>query len=445
MTTEHSTSMQEMPQEPIRKIVAPISRFMQVESASGIVLLAATAAALLLANSPLAPAFLGFWETPIVFSAGALHFEHSLQHWINDGLMALFFFVVGLEVKRELVLGQLRDVRQAALPIAGALGGMLLPAAVYLLLQHEGPGRAGWGIPMATDIAFVVGCMVVLGSRVPSGLRVMMLTLAITDDLGAILVIAIGYSSGIHGTALAIGFALVALVLLCARLGVRSILVYWVLGFAVWFAFYKSGIHATIAGVILGLITPARSYLSTSFLAGASRGVLTGDWKSHSHHDRAARVLRLQHAAREIISPLEYLEAVLHPWVAFLIMPVFALANAGVPITWSELGNPVSVAVTAGLLIGKPVGIVVFCWLAVKSGLGRLPDGVTWPILLGAGILGGIGFTMALFIAGLALTGPELDAAKIGVLAGSILSATLGMVLLGAVARPPKQTVSAAS
>jgi NhaA family Na+:H+ antiporter len=441
MTTEHSTSTHEMPQEPILKIVAPITRFMHVESSSGIVLLAATAVALLLANSPLAPAFLGFWQMPIGFSAGALRLEHSLQHWINDGLMALFFFVVGLEVKRELVLGELREARQAALPIAGALGGMLVPAGVYLLLQHDGAARAGWGIPMATDIAFVVGCMVLLGSRIPSGLRAMILTLAIADDVGAILVIAIGYSKGIHWAELGTGIALLGLVLLLARLGVRRILVYWILGFAVWFAFYESGIHATIAGVILGLITPARSYLSKSFLAGASSGVLSGEWKSH--RDGAARVLRLQNAAREIISPLEYLEAVLHPWVAFLVMPVFALANAGVPISWSELGNPVSVAVAAGLLIGKPLGIVSFCWLATKSGLGRLPDGVTWPVLVGASVLGGIGFTMALFIAGLAVSGATLDAAKIGILTGSILSAAVGMILLIAVARPSKPAAAA--
>jgi NhaA family Na+:H+ antiporter len=427
--------MQQMPEAPIDRIVAPITRFMHVESASGIVLLVATAAALLLANSPLAPAFLSFWDLSVGFSAGPLRYEHSLQHWINDGLMALFFFVVGLEVKRELVLGQLRDTRQAVLPIVGALGGMLVPAGVYLLLQHDGPARAGWGIPMATDIAFVVGCMILLGSRVPAGLRIMILSLAIADDIGAILVIAIGYSSGIHWGALGTGLVLVALVSLLARLGVRSILVYWILGFAVWFAFYESGIHAAIAGVILGLMTPARAYLSTSFFAGSRvHAVLSGD--SESEQDKATRVLRLQRAAREIISPLEYLEAVLHPWVAFLVMPVFALANAGVPLTLSELGHPVSIAVAAGLLIGKPLGIFSFCWLTVKSGIARLPDGVTWPALLGGGMLGGIGFTMALFVAGLAVSGPSLDAAKVGILAGSILSAALGTVVLTAVSKP---------
>jgi len=432
-----------MPAEPIHKIVAPISRFMHVETASGIVLLCATAAALILSNSPLSALFLGIWETHVTFAVGTYRLDTSLQHWINDAVMALFFFVVGLEVKKEFVLGQLRDVRQAALPMAGALGGMLVPAGVYWLLQHDGPAKDGWGIPMATDIAFVVGCMVVLGSRIPAGLRTLMLTLAIADDVGAILVIAIGYSGGVHWGALAAGLALIGLVSVLARIGVRSILAYCVLGVAVWFAFYESGIHATIAGVILGLMTPARSYLSTTYLGealGRAQKVLSGDWESEP--DKAARIRRLRHAAREIISPLEYLESVLHPWVAFLIMPVFALANAGVPITLSELGHPVTFAVAAALLVGKPLGIFSFCWIAVRLGVARLADGMSWSLLLGGGILGGIGFTMALFIAGLAVQGQALDAAKLGVLVGSVVSAAVGIVVLvlatrGRAAAPP--------
>ena len=426
-----------LPREPIDRLTAPLERFLHVETAGGVVLFLATVAALVLANSPLSASFLAFWEVHVGVSFGSFHLEHSLHHWINDGLMALFFFVVGLEVKRELAVGQLRDARQAALPIAAALGGMLVPAGVYFLLQREGPAAGGWGIPMATDIAFVVGCLALLGRRIPSGLRVMMLTLAIVDDIGAILVIALGYSSGLNWPALGAGALGIALVSLLSRLGVRNFLVYTLLGVAIWLAFLSSGVHATIAGVILGIMTPASSYMGKATLGAALRrtgDALEGDWESVPH--RAAHLRELQWATRESISPLEYLESMLHPWVAFGIMPLFALANAGVAIQAADLLEPVAVAVAAGLLVGKLVGITASSWLAVRLGLARLPQSVTWRMVTGGALLGGIGFTMSIFIAGLALPLELLAPAKLGILCASSLAAALGLGWLALASKP---------
>lgn len=440
----------QLPREPIQKLVGPVSRFMHVEAAGGVVLLACTIAALVLANSPWADGFLGIWKTKVGIKWGDFEFVHSLKHLINDGLMAIFFFVIGLEVKREIVLGELRDLRRATLPIAAALGGMIVPAGLFLMGQYGQPGMRGWGIPMATDIAFVVGCMAILGPRVPSGLRVMLLSLAIADDIGAILVIAIGYTDNLSIAWLAAGFVGIGVVYGLARLGVRSFVAYTAAGVFIWFAFHESGVHATIAGVILGLMTPARSYVSTGLFGEILRRadqVVSGDWEAVSH--RPQRVRSLLWAARETISPLEYLEFALHPYVSFAIMPIFALANAGVPLHLSDLASPVAIAVILGLVIGKPVGIVLFSWAAVASGLGKRPGGVSWMMIGGGGCLAGIGFTMAMFIASLAFvptkfTDPEqaaavqslLDQAKIGVLAGSAISAALGMGLLTIAPKP---------
>jgi NhaA family Na+:H+ antiporter len=405
---------------------------MHVEAASGIVLLACTLAALLLANSPWADAFLKFWKTPIGFHIGGLTADYYLQHWINDGLMTVFFFVIGLEVKREIVVGELRDIRRAALPIAAALGGMIAPALIYLLVQHEGPAARGWGVPMATDIAFVVGCMVLLGDRVPHGLRVMLLSLAIADDIGSILVIAIGYTESLNYAALAWGFVGLVVVGAASRIGVRGFTLYVVLGVLIWFAFHESGIHATISGVILGMMTPARAYISEGLfgdiLGRANEVFRGGGWTSLPH--RAEKLRQFRQVSRETVPPLEFLETALHPWVGFVIMPVFALANAGVPFSADDLTSPVAVAVGLALLLGKPLGVLTFSYLAIKLGVAALPTGVTWRKMVGGGFLAGIGFTMALFIAGLALKEPHLDQAKVGVLVGSALSALVGVLIL---------------
>jgi NhaA family Na+:H+ antiporter len=421
------------------RIAAAWERFLSVESASGVLLLAATCVALILGNSPAAETVHRFWTTTLGLEIGCCQLRLPLELWVNDGLMAIFFFVIGLEIKRELVLGELRDPRRAALPIAAAIGGMVAPACIYLLLEHGKPGARGWGIPMATDIAFVVGCMAILGPRIPHGLRVMLLSLAIVDDIGAILVIAVGYSSGLSPGWLACGLAGLGAVYVLRRLGLRRIAVYAILGTFVWYAFFRSGVHATIAGVILGLMTPARNDRGgRQFVAVLRRaGAIFGGerWQSSSH--RAVQVRRLQRALGQTIAPLEYLEGTLHPWVAFLIMPVFALANAGVEVHVSALGHPVAVAVALGLLLGKPAGILLAVFLAVRSGLARLPERTPWSLIAAGGVLSGIGFTMALFIAGLALDEGLLASGKIGILAGSALSAILGMGLMRLCSRLP--------
>lgn len=420
------------PEKPIDRVVEPVARFLHVESASGVVLLIFTAAALALANSSLSQEFLAIWKTPVGLSFGSFEFRYSLKHWINDGLMAVFFFVVGLEVKREIVVGELRDMRLAALPIAAALGGMLVPAMIYLFFQWGRAGQDGWGIPMATDIAFVVGCLAVLGPRVPRSLRILLLSLAIADDIGAILVIAVGYTSELRLSDLTWGFAGIGLVIVLIRLGVRSHLVYVLVGAGVWLGFHESGVHATIAGVVLGLLTPARPQVGRRLLAKFTETL--GDFlQGESWQDTGQRhrmMLSVRRAARESVSPLERAETVLHPWVSFVIMPLFAFANAGVPIQLSGFTDPVAAAIMASLGTGKPIGIFLFSWLAVRFGLARLPVGVTWGVLSAGGVLAGIGFTMSLFIAGLALGEDMLEAAKIGILAGSAGCALSGMILL---------------
>ncbi len=434
---KHGTNpLPRLPQQPVRRVLDPLQQFLRVEAAGGIVLLIATITALGLANSPWADGFLGIWKTRVGLTLGDFTLDGSLKHWINDGLMAVFFFVIGLEVKRELVLGELADRRRAALPIVAALGGMVVPAGVYLALQHGQPGEPGWGIPMATDIAFVVGCMALLGPRVPRGLRVMLLSLAIVDDIGAILVIAVGYTESIDTTALALGFAGIALVRILAVLGVRSIGVYTLLGVLVWLAFHESGVHATIAGVILGLITPTAGWVDESLLRRTVSAADDALERRAPEVSRYSTLRGLERASREALSPLERIETALHPWVGFVIMPVFALANAGVPVSIEAVGQPVSIAVIAGLLLGKPIGIVGASWLATRLGIASLPQGVGWGAVLGGSLLAGIGFTMALFIAGLAL-GPEvLDAAKVGVLVASGVAAVAGMITLSLSLRP---------
>ncbi len=433
MTEHHSESRETiLPKEPIDRVLEPVVRFLHVESAGGIVLLLATAVAIIWANSPFSESYFALWKTKVGLSIGSFQFVHSLKHWVSDGLMVIFFFVVGLEVKRELVIGELREFKRALLPVAAALGGMVVPAGIYLILQKGQPGEHGWGIPMATDIAFVVGVLAVLGSRVPHILRVLLLSLAIVDDIGAILVIAIGYTTDINLTALGLAFLGLAVVFLFGRLGIRSFAVYTVLGVLVWLGFHESGVHATIAGVLLGLLTPVKPRISTGafsrLLERANQVLHGGEWEN-AHH-RGSQVRAFQRASREVISPLEYLEDRLHPWSSFFIMPVFALANAGVAIHFSDFLNSVSLSVTAGLVIGKVLGITLFSWLAVRFITKTLPEGLNWRIIIGGGFLGGIGFTMALFIAGLALEGTLLDAAKIGIIGGSFLAAVFGVTIL---------------
>ena len=421
-----------LPATPIRRLTRPIQRFLEIESASGIVLAACTIAALALANSPAADWFRHLWDVPLRVGAGRFTLDEPLHFWVNDALMTLFFFVVGLEIKRELADGELDSPKKAALPVIAALGGMLVPAGVYLAFLGGRPGERGWGIPMATDIAFVVGVLAVFGKRVPPGLKVFLLSLAIADDVGAILVIAAVYSGSPDWQAMATAGVLLAGVYALNRLGVRAVGVYVVVGAAVWLATLKSGIHPTIAGVVLGLLTPTGVWVGRTALRLASADLAAKLRNDEDEEITPHDLGLLRFAARESVSPVERLEFALHPWVAFVAMPVFALANAGVAISPDALADPVAGAVACGLVLGKPVGIVGFSYLAVRTGLAKRPTGVNWKHLAAAGCLGGIGFTMSLFVAGLAFPppGPHLDAAKVGILLGSSVSALLGSGLL---------------
>jgi NhaA family Na+:H+ antiporter len=424
-----------LPKPLVDRWLAPVNRFLHIESSCGLVLLSAAAIALIAANSPWAESFLAIWKTPVEFVFGPIELRGDLGHLvINDGLMTIFFFVIGLEIKREIVAGELADPRKALLPIIAAAGGAIVPASVYLASQWGEPGQRGWAIPMATDIAFVVGFLALFGKRVPFSLKIFLLSLAIVDDLIAVLLIALVYTNklawGWIGVA-AVGFAITTMLNL---IGVRRVGMYVALGAVIWLAVYKSGVHPTVAGVLLGLLTPASAWVGDkTFVAvvGELWDRLRGQEKGD---DRLVDLEMLQFAAREAISPLARLEHALHPWVAFVIMPLFALANAGVPVNLQAVTEPVAVAVASGLVIGKPLGIVLFTWVAVALGLSSLPKGVNWLQLIGGAWLAGIGFTMALFITSLAFPTAEYPtreaAGKIGTLIGSAISAFLGGGLL---------------
>jgi Na+:H+ antiporter, NhaA family len=421
-----------LPTRLVDRLTEPFAQFLRIEAAGGCVLLLFTIAALVLSNSPWAHHFLNAWETPIGGQIGSLEFARSLKDWINDGLMTLFFFLVALELKRELVLGELSNPRMAALSIAAAVGGMLVPASLYLMLQSGQPGESGWGTVMATDTAFVIGCLTLVGSRIPQSLRVFMLSLAITDDIGAILVVAIGYSSHIDWGALALGALGAATVRGLALLGARSMLIYLLVGGLSWLAVDASGIHATVTGVIFGLLTSTRRWVSDERLhaiLGQVTAPPAGDHGSGDTEDRKALQVA-EIAVRETLSPVERFETALHPWVGFAIMPLFALANAGVPISFADFGNPITGAVFVGFALGKPIGVLTFSWLAVRLGIAIRPPDLNWRLLAAGGLLAGIGFTMALFIANLAFSHNLINAAKLGILLASVVSAVAGIALL---------------
>jgi NhaA family Na+:H+ antiporter len=422
----------ELPHEIADWITKPFARFLKIEAAAGGLLLLATLSALVLANTAWSTPFLAFWETPIGLRFGSLEFTRSLRHWVNDGLMTFFFFVISLELKRELVLGELRNLRMAALPFAAALGGMLVPVSLYLALMIGQAGLDGWGTVMATDTAFVIGCLALFGARIPPTLRLFLLSLAIFDDVGAILIVAVGYGEALHWGALALGLLGLATVAGAARLGIRSIPVYFLLGGLIWLCFDASGIHATIAGVVLGLMTPTRVWVSDARLRAILGRVLAYPTGEHWSGDTTDRheLRKAGRAVTESLSPVERLEMMLHPWVGFAVMPVFALANAGVTISVADLGQAVSVAIFAGLAIGKPVGVLTFSWLAVRLGFATQAPGLTWPFLVAGAFLTGIGFTMSLFIAGLAYAPAMLNAAKLGILTASVASAAAGLLTL---------------
>jgi NhaA family Na+:H+ antiporter len=414
----------------------PLDLFLRIEAASGILLLLAAAVALGLASSPWAGSYAAFWHTPVGIRIGGFAFERSVEWVVNDGLMVIFFFVVGMEIRREIHHGELSDWRRAALPAGAALGGMLAPAALYLAVAGAPLTRSGWGVPMATDIAFAVGVLTLLGKRVPAALRVLLLALAVIDDLGAIVVIALFYSSGVSLSGLLVAALGLGGVLAMQRLGVRTKLAYVVPSLVAWAGVYAAGIHPTIAGVLIGLITPVRAWLGADgFVNGVRRELdhLSQSNASLSSHELAETLRHVDVARREAISPSASLIESLHPWVAFGIMPLFALANAGVSISMGALDASswsVAVAVALGLLVGKPLGVLLVTSLLLRFRVARLPVGLSTRHLVVLGVVAGIGFTMALFVAQLAFRDPlMLGAAKLGVLAASAGAACLALLL----------------
>ncbi len=391
----------------LARAARPLVRFLSVEAAGGVLLVVASVAALVWANSPWRASYASLWSNEIRLEVGSYVFDEDLGHLINDLLMALFFFVVGMELKREAVVGELQDRRAIALPVMAALGGMLVPAALFVAINAGGPGVDGWGVPMATDIAFALGVLALLGSRVPAPVKILLLTLAIVDDIGAIVVIAVFYSDSISVGWLLIAAGLVCVVAILHRLSVISVPVLVAVGLALWLAVYESGVHATIAGVAMGLLLPARPRPGDAASIEASV----------SDCDRAIDAL--------------------HPWTSYVIVPLFALANAGIELSGESLTQPsaVLVGVVVGLVVGKLIGVTAFSWLAVRLRLARLPDGVGWSHIVGVGALAGIGFTISLFVAGLAFTGDSLADAKTGILAASLISSILGASLLVRAAR----------
>ena len=412
----------------LAKFVArPVLRFIDREVAGGILLLVATAAALVWVNSGWGDSYHSFWHTEIELAVGSWHLPHmSLGHFVNDALMALFFFVVGLEIKRELVTGDLSSMRAAALPAIGAAGGMVVPALLYFVFNTAGEASRGWGIPMATDIAFAVGIVALLGSRISPKIKLFLLTLAIVDDIGAIAVIAIFYTSDLSTTWLLTALVGLIAVWVLQKIRVWAIPVYAVLGIFIWYATLESGVHATIAGVALGLLTPARPLLGQRD-AQQIVDALPSD----------ANVAEVRHAsflAQESVPLTERLEELLHPFTAFMIIPIFALANAGIVLSGDTISDAaasnVTLGIIVGLVIGKPLGIALFTWVATRFGF-ALPEGVNWPQFVGMGLAAGIGFTVSIFVGNLAFEDSAItELAKIGILVASLIAAIGALVLL---------------
>ena len=423
---------------PVVRLLQPFARFMQLESSSSLVLLAATLAALFFANTGLHTAYDDALATPLGLRGGHLSFAWPLTLWVNDVLMAIFFLVVGLEVKRELLVGELATFRRAILPVLAALGGMVVPALVYLLFNHGTAAARGWGVPIATDIAFSLAILTALGRRIPFALRIFLASLAIADDVGGVLVIAVAYTQRLHWAWLAASAGLLCLGLLLNRLGVVRLSVYLLLGAAVWGTLHLSGVHPTLAGIALALVIPSRTFLPPDhfverghqrlekFKAAHSRGTPQEEGKEHLHHLSDGLVL--------VESPLDRLQRALHPWVSYGIMPLFALTNAGISFRGfqaSAILQPTFAGVALGLLLGKPLGITLFSWIAVRLGVAQLPHGVTWKHLHGASWVAGIGFTVAIFIAGLAFgEGESYTQTRIAILLASTCAALIGSLLL---------------
>ena len=430
------------------KILSPFEEFVHRQTTSGLLLMGTAILALVLANSGFAVFYQHLVHTPVSINVGGWTLEKTLHHWVNDGLMALFFFVVGLELKREILVGELAVMRQAALPLVAAVGGMVVPALIYFALNPEGDAARGWGIPMATDIAFAIGALVLLASRVPKALITFLVALAIVDDLGAVIVIALFYTDQLAIDALLMAAAILSVLVVLNLAGIRQPLPYFLLGMLLWFALLKSGVHATLAGVLTAFTIPARPKYDPARFSGHVKELMTRFDASHqpgksimTNEALRAVVQRLEHSVHKVETPLQRLEHVMHMPVAFLVIPIFAFINAGIPMEFAGMGetltHPVTMGVMLGLVVGKFIGIAGGCWLALKLGFAQLPTQTSYSQIAGVALLAGIGFTMSIFIADLGFAAqPEyLLMAKTGVLLGSLVAGISGFTWLWLVSK----------
>jgi NhaA family Na+:H+ antiporter len=435
----------DMQRSAIDKLIKPVSKFIQLEYTSGLVLLMGVILAIAWVNSPWAASYHHLWEINFSLGFDKLVLSHPLHLWINDGLMAVFFFVIGLELKREFISGELSTIKKASLPMIAALGGMIVPAGIYFLINHGTETMHGWGIPMATDIAFALALLSIAGKHVPASIKIFLSALAVADDLGAVLVIAFFYSTGLSFMPLMVAGILLLVLIAGNAIGIRHSAFYVIIGFGVWVGFLLSGVHATIAGVLVAFTIPARTKIDEKRYALRLRE-LSYEFEEEipncstlttpKQHETIERINALSLAAQ---TPLQKIEHTLHPWVAFVIMPLFALANSGIIFGsdfFSSLINPVSIGVIAGLIIGKFTGVLLFTWLVVKSGVAVLPNKATWRHITGVAALAGIGFTMSLFVSALAFERTEfVDQAKYGILLASVIAGIFGTLILKSAAK----------
>ncbi|MDQ7046884.1 MAG: Na+/H+ antiporter NhaA [Sulfurovum sp.] len=430
-----------------RKVSTPFEHFLHAQTTTGIILMFMTVLALILANSPLTADYAHFFHTKINLDVGSWQLSHTIHHWINDGLMAIFFFIIGLEIKREILVGELSNIKVAMLPILAAIGGMLIPALIFLSINAGSPGAVGWGIPMATDIAFAISALVLLGKRVPHSLVTFLVALAIVDDLGAVMVIALFYTEQIHMLPLALAGASFLIMVAFNRFGIHMILPYFIVGLFMWFFMLESGVHATIAGVIAALAIPSKPKRVPGDFRQDAKILLDEfdkepiDEKEGMSEKQKAILLKLQSNIDDIGTPASRLESDLHLPVALIVIPLFALANAGIAIDFSSIGTtimtPVSMGIIFGLILGKVLGIFGVAWLAIKLKVASLPHGSNMNQIFGVAFLGGIGFTMSIFVADLAFVGsPDLIfQAKVGILAASLFAGLFGYFWLRFVAK----------
>ena len=438
-------------EKTFEKVSTPFEHFLHAQTTTGIILMFMTVFALILANTPFAETYAHFFHTKVDLTVGSWELSHTIHHWINDGLMAIFFFIIGLEIKREILVGELSNIKVAILPILAAIGGMIIPALIYFGFNIGGEGAGGWGIPMATDIAFAISALVLLGKRVSTALVTFLVALAIVDDLGAVLVIAIFYTEQIQFLPLGLAGLSFLIMIVLNRVGIHMILPYFIVGLFMWFFMLESGVHATIAGVIAALAIPSKPKHSPKNFTSRAKKLLDGYDSypvcedNHLHEKQKSILLSIKDSIDAVDSPAARLEHDLHLPVALVVIPFFALANAGIAIDFSSIGEtivtPVSMGIIAGLILGKVLGIFGVSWIAIKMGIAKIPEGSTMNQLFGVAFLGGIGFTMSIFVADLAFVGNDIliFQAKVGILAASLFAGVFGYMWLRFVAKRPEK------